>query len=141
MGSTDYVHHSRVRWLSTHVSVWRQVLHLEPDWGQYLWDCDVDGPGGHCNGDRQAETRIAEDCEGRSVVVVSNLQLDSSLNAMSCNVQFVAIQRGIVHLCSPKGSTRLSWMPRHIKPTPELASRWRVASSCPVRQRLVSVTQ
>jgi hypothetical protein len=31
-----------------------------------LGDCDVDGPGGHYNGDGQDGTRIAEDCGGTS---------------------------------------------------------------------------
>ena len=33
-----------------------------------MGDCDVDGPGGYCNGDRQDGTRITEDCGGTSGV-------------------------------------------------------------------------
>jgi hypothetical protein len=32
-----------------YVSVWQQVLPLEPDRGQYMGDCDVNGPGEDCN--------------------------------------------------------------------------------------------
>jgi hypothetical protein len=36
--------------------------------GRYCGDCDVDGPGRHHNGDRQAENGIAEACRGISSV-------------------------------------------------------------------------
>jgi hypothetical protein len=41
-----------------------KVLSLEPDCGRNLGDCDIDEAGGYYSRDRQAEIRIAGDCEG-----------------------------------------------------------------------------
>jgi hypothetical protein len=60
----DHMWRPRFRPLPTHVSVWQQVLHLEPDRGWYLGDCDVDKSSGNYDEDSQAGTQIADGCEG-----------------------------------------------------------------------------
>jgi len=90
---TDHWWHPRVRRMHVLDSVWQQVLPLGPDWVLYLGDCDADGPGGHYNGDGQAEIWIDEDYAVTSISCCSgsgNLQikdwaaLNSSLYATRC---------------------------------------------------------
>ena len=72
-----------------------------------MGDCDVDGPGEHCNRDGKAEARIAESCGGTSDInfqLILGLENDWAAPRLSC----VRLTQGLAKLMQLRAASTLS---------------------------------